>query len=119
MAKRQQLRIHQNPHRLFGGTVKLTKSWSIYPQDTGLEPVVNPPYWASETAISLNLTIPPEHRSAEPVWREIGVYVQLGKTFDVAVGDREQVTQRDLDSQRPESLLTPPMARSHTWRRGH
>ena len=40
------------------GTVKLTKSWSIYPQDTGLEPVVNPPYWASETAISLNLTIP-------------------------------------------------------------
>ena len=40
-------------------TVKLTKSWSIYPQDTGLEPVVNPPYWASETAISLNLTIPP------------------------------------------------------------
>ena len=27
------------------------------PQDTGLEPVVNPPYLASETAISLNLTI--------------------------------------------------------------
>ncbi len=39
------------------GTVKLTKSWSIYPQDTGLEPVVNTPYWASETAISLNLTV--------------------------------------------------------------
>ena len=42
------------------GTVNLTKSWSIYPQDAGLEPVVNPLYWASETAISLNLTIPPE-----------------------------------------------------------
>ena len=37
--------------------VKLTKSSSIDPQDTGLEPVVNPPYLASETAISLNLTI--------------------------------------------------------------
>ena len=35
--------------------VKLTKSWSIDPQDTGLEPVVNPPYLASETAINLNL----------------------------------------------------------------
>ncbi len=40
------------------GNVKLTKSWSICPQDTGFDPVVNPPYWASETAISLNLTIP-------------------------------------------------------------
>ena len=39
-------------------TVKLTKSWSTYPQDTGLDPVVNPPCWASETAVSLNLTIP-------------------------------------------------------------
>ena len=39
-------------------TVKLTKSWSTYPQDTGLDPFVNPPCWASETAVSLNLTIP-------------------------------------------------------------
>ena len=39
-------------------TVKLTKSSSIDPQDTGLEPAVNPPYWGSETAVSLNLTVP-------------------------------------------------------------
>ena len=37
--------------------VKLTKSSSTDPQDTGLEPVVNPPYLASETAINLNLTV--------------------------------------------------------------
>ena len=41
-------------------TVKLTKSSAIDSQDTGLEPVVNPPCWASETAVSLNLTIPPQ-----------------------------------------------------------
>ena len=40
------------------GTVKLTKSSSFDPQDTGLEPAVNPPCWGSETAVSLNLTIP-------------------------------------------------------------
>ena len=28
------------------------------PQDTGLQPVVNPPCWASKTAVSFNLTIP-------------------------------------------------------------
>ena len=39
-------------------TVKLAKSESIDPQDTGPEPVVNPPCWASETVVSLNLTIP-------------------------------------------------------------
>ena len=39
-------------------TVKLTKSSSIDPQDTGLDPAVNPPCWGSETAVSLNLTIP-------------------------------------------------------------
>ena len=38
-------------------TVKLTKSQSLDPQDTGLEPVVNPPYLASETAINLNLIL--------------------------------------------------------------
>ena len=43
------------------GTVKLTKSSSSDPQDTGLEPVANPPCWGSETAVSLNLTIPPRH----------------------------------------------------------
>ena len=41
-----------------GRTVKLTKSSSLDPQDTGLEPAVNPPCWGSETAVSLNLTIP-------------------------------------------------------------
>ena len=39
-------------------TVKLTQSWSIDPQDTALESVVNPPCWASKTVVSLNLTIP-------------------------------------------------------------
>ena len=38
-------------------TVKLAESESIEPQDTGPEPVVNPPCWASETVVSLNLTI--------------------------------------------------------------
>ena len=46
------------PRRPPGGTVKLTKSSSSDPQDTGLEPAVNPPCWGSETAVSLNLTIP-------------------------------------------------------------
>ena len=41
----------------FEGTVKLTKTTSFVPQDIGLKPVVNPPYWASETAVSLNLTV--------------------------------------------------------------
>ena len=39
------------------GAVKLTKSSSSDPQDTGLEPAVNPPCWGSETAVSLNLTV--------------------------------------------------------------
>ena len=39
------------------GIVKLTKSSSIDPQDTGLQPVANPPCWASKTAASLNLTV--------------------------------------------------------------
>ena len=38
------------------GIVKLTKSSSINPQDTGLEPVATPPCWASKTAVSPNLT---------------------------------------------------------------
>ena len=40
------------------GIVKLTESSSINPQDTGLQPVANPPCWASKTAVSPNLTIP-------------------------------------------------------------
>ena len=39
-------------------TVKLAKSSSSDPQDTGLQPVVNPPCWAPKAAVSLNLTIP-------------------------------------------------------------
>ena len=39
------------------GIVKLTKSSSTDPQDTGLKPGANPPGWASETAVSLNLTV--------------------------------------------------------------
>ena len=45
-------------------TVKLTNSSSSDPQDTGLEPVANPPCWGSETAVSLNLTIPVVSRCA-------------------------------------------------------
>ena len=40
------------------GIVKLTKSSSSDPQDTGLQSVANPPYWAPKAAVSLNLTIP-------------------------------------------------------------
>ena len=53
----------QNPQtvpaarRLEWGTVKLTQSESIDPQDTALESVVNPPCWAAETVVSLNLTV--------------------------------------------------------------
>ena len=43
------------------GIIKLTKSSSIDPQDTGLEPAVNTPCWASRTAVGLNLTIPSWH----------------------------------------------------------
>ena len=50
--------VYSDGLKSFDGTVKLTKSSSIDPQDTGLEPAVNPPCWGSETAVSLNLTIP-------------------------------------------------------------
>ena len=45
-------------HMVRDGIVKLTKRSSIDPKYTGLQPVANPPCWASETAVSLNLTIP-------------------------------------------------------------
>ena len=54
-ADKKPLRVH---FRLVDGIVKLTRSESIDPQDTGLEPAVNPPCWASKTAVVLNLTIP-------------------------------------------------------------
>ena len=44
------------------GMVKLTKSSSIDPQDIWLQPVANPPCWASKAAASLNLTIPTGER---------------------------------------------------------
>ena len=44
-------------------TVKLTKGSSIDPQDTGLQPVANPPGWASKAVASLNLTMPLRARS--------------------------------------------------------
>ena len=40
------------------GIVKLTKSSSINPPNTELQPVATPPCWASKTAVSPNLTIP-------------------------------------------------------------
>ena len=50
-----------------GGIVKLTKSSSIDPQDTELQPVANPPCWASKTTASLNLTVPrPERDHRRP-----------------------------------------------------
>ena len=72
-------------------------------RNTGLSPHEMPDELraAGSFRTDVDLSGVPEHRSAEPVWREIGVYVQLGKAFDITVGDREQVTQRDLDSQRP------------------
>ena len=51
--------------RLGAGIVKLTHSSSIDPQDAELQPVVNPPCWASKTAVSFNLTIP---RGVRPSW---------------------------------------------------
>ena len=50
-------------------TVKLTKSSAIDPQDTARESVVNPPCWASETAVSLNLTIPSRNPGAVQWYR--------------------------------------------------
>ncbi len=58
VAERDFPRSSAIPAASLAGTVKLTKSSSIDPQDTGLEPAVNPPCWGSETAVSLNLTIP-------------------------------------------------------------
>ena len=63
------------------GTVKLAESESIDPQDTGPEPVVNPPCWASETAVGLNLTIPGRVLRS-PFWS-------------------------DRDSQNPQDSMTP------------
>ena len=54
-------------------TVKLTQSSSIDPQDTALESVVNPPCWASETAVSLNLTIPSGPIDKAPRWVVYGL----------------------------------------------
>ena len=67
------------------GIVKLTKSSSIDPQDTGLEPAVNPPCWASRTAVGLNLTIPSRSSAAVghsynttlATQNQSGVYSQL------------------------------------------
>ena len=55
-------------HAVWLGIVKLTKSSSIDPQDTGLQPAVNPPCWASRTAVGLNLTIPAQERKAHTEW---------------------------------------------------
>ena len=60
-------------------TVKLTKSSSIDPQDTGLEPAVNPPCWASRTAVGLNLTIPNRHDGND--FRGHASSKSVGKTF--------------------------------------
>ena len=42
----------------------------------------------------------PEYCAAKPMGREIGVDVQLTKACDISVGNREQMTYRDLDAQR-------------------
>ena len=54
---RPSTRSAENSCGIRQGIVKLAKSESIDPQDTGPEPVVNPPCWASETVVSLNLTV--------------------------------------------------------------
>ena len=53
------------------GIVKLTKSSSIDPQDTGLQPVANPPCWASKTAASLNLTANPRALSSRNIAKKL------------------------------------------------
>ena len=55
-------------------TVKLTKSSSSDPQDTGLQSVANPPYWASKAAVSLNLTISPADGVPIP---EVGLRIRI------------------------------------------
>ena len=51
-------RVRERRHGcVLEGIVKLTKSLSIEPQEIGLQPVANPPCWASKTAASLNLTV--------------------------------------------------------------
>ena len=88
------------------GTVKLTKSWSIYPQDTGLEPVVNPPYWASETAISLNLTIPFVERLIGTTRREFLDHVLFWNA-------------RDLERKLADFQAYDNEVRSHASLKGH
>ena len=67
------------------GTVKLTKSSSSDPQDTGLEPVANPPCWGSETAVSLNLTIPYQAVKRE-VLEETGLTIEPREILGVFGG---------------------------------
>ena len=75
-------------------TVKLTKSSSSDPQDTGLQSVANPPYWASKAAVSLNLTIPRQERcdKAGSVASLVGPMLVPGGSpagHEAAGGDRE------------------------------
>ena len=55
------------------GIVKLTKSSSIDPQDTGLEPAVNPPCWASRTAARPQLDNTLDRGGAIPVVHVVDV----------------------------------------------
>ena len=64
-----------------GGIVKLAKSSSSDPQDTGFQPVVNPPCWAPKAAVSLNLTIP---------------NVRYVPTSDEEIAELERVTLDDV-----------------------
>ena len=75
----------KSPH----GIVKLTKSSSIDPQDTGLEPAVNPPCWASRAAVGLNLTIPPaaiRRAVAALAWRVSTAGRRLSRRAPLGVG---------------------------------
>ena len=71
------------------GIVKLTKSSSTDPQDTGLKPGANPPGWASETAVSLNLTIPFTGRPASASRRNPMICASLNRFFTSDLPSRE------------------------------
>ena len=72
------------------------------PQDTGLQPVVNPPCWASQTAVSLNLTIPCtlfDIRANGTAATDIKHIVALAEAYDSGLAESQFRTfAADLDN---------------------
>ena len=88
-------------------TVKLTQSSSIDPQDTGLQPVANPPCWASRTAANLNLTMP----ARTPLGTS--PFVRL-RTFPLPVVP----TRANVDGRRLPAAATTRRTRVHAGFKG-